>query len=60
MNYELKEELTEDERIAELEAQLLCRNHLATAQQPEKLKEKVSFDVKCGFVVPVRKKVVQK
>ena len=60
MNYELKEELTEDERMAELEAQLLCGNYLVAAQQQEKLKEKVNIDVKCDFAVPVGKKVVLK
>ena len=60
MSYELKEELTEDERMAELEAQLLRGNHLQATQQPEKLKEKVHFDVKCGFAVPVGKLVVPK
>lgn len=53
MEYKLKEELTEDERMAELEARLLGGNHLAAAQQSEKLKEKVHFDVNCGFVIPV-------
>ena len=33
MEYKLKEELTEDERIVALEAQLLLRKHIAIAQQ---------------------------
>ena len=58
MDYKLKEELTDDERMAELEAQLLRGNHLGAKQQPEGLQEKIVFDVEHGFAVPIDKAVV--
>ena len=60
MEYELNKELTGDERVVELEAQILWDNHLATAQQALKLKKKVHFNVKCRFAIPVTKDIVLK
>ena len=53
MDYKLKEELTDDERMAELEAQLLRGNHQGAKQQLEVIIEKKNFDAEHGFAVVV-------
>ena len=55
MNYKVKENLTEDERMAELEAYMLRGNHQAARRKPEKLKKKLDRDVEYGFAVPINK-----
>ena len=53
MDYAVDSELTEEERMVEVNLQLKWGNHKSAASQPEKLKEKVDRDVKFGFAVPV-------
>ena len=53
MDYKLTEELTDDERMAELEAQLLRGNHQGAKQQLEGIIEKKIFDAEHGFAVVV-------
>lgn len=58
MDHKLTEELTDDKRMAKNEAQRLQGNHQGAKQQPKGLQEKIVFDVKHGFAIPVNKAVV--
>ena len=50
IKYKLKEILTEDDQIAELESQILQGNHQVSRRKPEELKKKFYCNVKHGFL----------
>ena len=52
------ENLTEDERMAELEAQMFQGNHQAARKKLEKIKKKSDQDIKYWFAVPINTRVV--
>ena len=60
MEYKYKRELTPDEKMAELKAQLQKGNHKGTVTQEEELKKKLHRDVQYGFSVPVLKSALMK
>ena len=53
-------DLTDDERMAKLEAQVFQSNHQLASQQPEELKKKIHREVDYRYAVPVGKEVVFK
>ena len=55
-----KKVLTDEERMAELRANLERGNHQLANLKPEKLEEKIERDVKFGFAVPIDKSIVEK
>ena len=59
MEYILTTELTDDERMAKLEADLVQENHKSANSQPETLMEKLYKDVKYGFAVPILIKIIK-
>ena len=59
MEYYLDEDLSEEERMVELELNLLRGNHQSAKKQPEKLSEKINGDVTFGFAIPIWKKYVK-
>ena len=52
-HYKSTDELTDDERMAELKAQLLRGNHQGAKQQLKSIIEKKKFDAEHGFAVVV-------
>ena len=53
MEYIFKRDLTEDERMAELEANIARGNHASAKSQPKELERKVDREVTYGFALPV-------
>ena len=60
MEYKYTRELSRDEKMVELEAQLKKGNHKGATTQEEELKKKLFRDVQYGFLVPVRASVLKK
>ncbi len=60
MEYFYRRELSKDERMAELEAQMTRGNHQLANSKPKQLLEKVYRDVVYGFAVPVLASIVKK
>jgi len=52
--YVLKRELTEAERVAEVEAQLERGNHKSATKNEEEVQSLLAGDVKHGFVLPIQ------
>ena len=59
MSYIFKRELSEDERMVELDAQLQRGNHQSASSKAVELVAKVYKDVTYGFALPVAKSVVK-
>jgi hypothetical protein len=53
-DYCLNRELTEEERLAELEAQFERGNHKSAVQNMEEVRALLSGDVRRGFVLPIK------
>ena len=60
MTYHFDRELTEDERMAELEAQVLRGNHKSATSDPEGTDKMTGKDVKKGFSLPFPASIVTK
>ena len=60
MKYKVTEELTEIERVAELDLTMKRGNHKSAASEPEVLRKKVTTDVEYGFAIPIRGSEVPK
>ena len=60
MEYKYTRELTPDEKMAELEAQLQKGNHKGAVTQEEELKKKLHRDIQYGFSVPVLKSLLKR
>mmetsp|Transcript_2890 Transcript_2890/g.4336 ORF Transcript_2890/g.4336 Transcript_2890/m.4336 type:complete len:94 (+) Transcript_2890:2786-3067(+) len=53
MNYNFNRELTEDERMAELTANLATGNHKSATEQLDKIQKLLHKDVTHGFALPI-------
>ena len=60
MEYKYTRELNPDEKMVELEAQLIKGNHKGATTQEEELKKKLFRDVQYGFSVPVLASILKK
>jgi hypothetical protein len=59
MNYFFHQEITEEQRVAELEANLEHGNHKLATTEPQQTAESLHKDVKFGFSLPFLSKLVR-
>ena len=59
MDHKLTRELSECERMAELNANIERGNHKGASTKPEKLLEKIHREVKHGYAIPVLVSILQ-
>jgi hypothetical protein len=60
MNYFFHQEITEEQRVAELEANLKRGNHKSATTEPQQTAEALHKDVKFGFALPFPSKLIRR